>query len=143
IVFGKDRAHGLGAKYPTDMSEAVERDMDNNDFWRVMDGFYVLDPPIVGGEKVDRTTSMSEGATNTQSIVHTSNRSSKKRARSVDPLVVAVNGLENVVSSHLSSANDNIQEIAMFYRQVDYFFSLPRDERYEFLMKVLQEDVHS
>ncbi|XP_038882353.1 mitogen-activated protein kinase kinase kinase 3-like [Benincasa hispida] len=36
----------------------------------------------------------------------------------MDPLVTTVNGLENVMSSHLSNANDNIQEIAMFYRQV-------------------------
>ncbi|KAA0041258.1 hypothetical protein E6C27_scaffold128G002380 [Cucumis melo var. makuwa] len=93
--------------------------MNNNGFWIEMDGFYVRKPPIVGEEEVDGFASMSETTTNTQSIAHTSNRSSKKRARSVDPLVAAVNGLENVMSKHLSSANDNIQETTAFYRYVD------------------------
>lgn len=55
---------------------------------------------------------------NTQSTTHISNRSSRKRTKSVNPLIVVVNGLENVMSSHLTNANENIQEIASFYRQV-------------------------
>ncbi|KGN56195.1 hypothetical protein Csa_009969 [Cucumis sativus] len=56
-----------------------------------MDSFYVLEPPITGGEEVDGYASMSEATTNTQSYrAHTSNRFSKKRARSVDLLVASV-----------------------------------------------------
>ncbi|XP_038883815.1 uncharacterized protein LOC120074677 [Benincasa hispida] len=71
IIFRKDRANGLGAEGPADMFDAIEREMDNNDFWRDECGFYVPDPPIVGGEEVDGPTSMSEATTNIQSSAHT------------------------------------------------------------------------
>ncbi|XP_038895748.1 uncharacterized protein LOC120083912 [Benincasa hispida] len=64
IIFGKDRANGLSVEGPADMFEAVDREMDNNDFWREMDDFYVSHPPIVGGKEVDGPTLMSEAATN-------------------------------------------------------------------------------
>lgn len=109
MFFGKDRANGpinttaKGVEGPLDMFEVVEQEEGNH-------SFNIPDPPIVRGEEVD-------GPINTQSTTHTSNRSSRKR-KSVDPLITRVNGLENVMSSHLANANENIQEIALFYRQV-------------------------